>query len=120
MTRVARFVLLLLGAALTGCAGAVSERREGLDVSALPADVQSDYALFAQRCSKCHSLARPLEAGITEDSYWHVYVEKMRRQPGSGISEADTVPILRFLHWYSVERPKAAAASTADAGGSGG
>ena len=117
MTRVARLVLLL---GLTGCAGAVSERRDGLDVSALPADVQSDYALFAQRCSKCHSLARPLESGITEDSYWHMYVEKMRRQPGSGISEADTVPILRFLHWYSVDRPRAAAASTADAGGPGG
>ncbi len=114
MTRAARLVLLL---GLTGCAGAVSERRDGLDVSTLPAEVQSDYALFAQRCSKCHSLARPLGAGITEDSYWHMYVEKMRRQPGSGISEADTVPILRFLHWYSVDRPKAASASTADAGG---
>jgi hypothetical protein len=117
MTRVTWLVLLL---GLTGCAGAVSERRDGLDVSALPAEVQSDYAVFAQRCSKCHSLARPLEAGITEDSHWHMYVEKMRRQPGSGISEADTVPVLRFLHWYSVERPKAAAASAADAGGPGG
>lgn len=112
-----RAVALVVLAVLTGCAGAVSERREGLDVSAMPADVQGDYAVFAQRCSKCHSLARPLESGITEDSYWRMYVEKMRRQPGSGISEADTVPILRFLHWYSVDRPKAAAA---DAGGSGG
>ena len=119
MTRAAPLVLLL---ALVSCAGAVSERRDGLDVSTLPADVQSDYAVFAQRCSKCHSLARPLEAGITEDPFWHMYVEKMRRQPGSGISQADTVPILRFLHWYSVERPKeaAAAAAAADAGGSGG
>jgi len=121
MTRAARLVLLL---GLTGCAGVVSERRDGLDVSTLPADVQGDYALFSQRCSKCHSLARPLQSGITEDSYWRMYVEKMRRQPGSGISEADTVPILRFLHWYSVDRPKAAAAAAAaaaaDAGGPGG
>jgi hypothetical protein len=106
-------LLLLLLSTLAGCAGAVSERRDGLDVSTLPPDVQSDYAVFAQRCSKCHSLARPLESGITDDSYWHMYVEKMRRQPGSGISEADTVPILRFLHWYSVDRLR-------DAGGSGG
>lgn len=118
MTRAAWLVLIFV---LCGCGGVVSERREGLDVATLPADVQSDYAVFAQRCSKCHSLARPIESGITEDSYWHMYVEKMRRQPGSGISEADTVPILRFLHWYSVERPKAAApASAPDAGGSGG
>ena len=123
MKRARSLVSLSLLVALTGCAGAVSERRDGLDVSTLPPDVQGDYALFAQRCSKCHSLARPLESGITEDSFWHMYVEKMRRQPGSGISEADTVPILRFLHWYSVDRPKAAAAAAAaaaDAGGSGG
>jgi hypothetical protein len=116
-----RATWLVLLSGLIGCASALSERRDGLDVSTLPGDVQSDYAVFAQRCSKCHSLARPLESGITEDSYWHMYVQKMRRQPGSGISEADMVPILRFLHWYSVERPKAAAAAAAaDAGGSGG
>ncbi|HEX8792857.1 MAG TPA: hypothetical protein VF765_18050 [Polyangiaceae bacterium] len=127
MTRAHGVVALVAFAAIVGCAGAVSERRDGLDVSTLPADVQSDYAVFAQRCSKCHSLARPLESGINGDAFWRMYVEKMRRQPGSGISEADTVPILRFLHWYSVERPKAAAAAesaaaavAADAGGSGG
>jgi hypothetical protein len=115
MTRAARLVLLLGLTCCAGCAGAVSERRDGLDVATLPTEVQSDYAVFAQRCSKCHSLARPLESGITEDSFWHMYVEKMRRQPGSGISEADTVPVLRFLHWYSADRPKAG-----DAGGPGG
>ena len=112
-------VVALLGVAAAACASSM-EQTEGMDLSVVPPDVRADYALFAQRCSKCHSLARPLESGITEDSYWHMYVEKMRRQPGSGISEADTVPILRFLHWYSVERPKAAAASATDAGGSGG
>jgi hypothetical protein len=32
---------------------------------------------------------------------WADYVDRMRRQPGSGISPADTRPILRFLHYYS-------------------
>jgi hypothetical protein len=32
---------------------------------------------------------------------WVDYVERMRRQPGSGISRADAKPILRFLHYYS-------------------
>lgn len=68
-----------------------------------PAGVRADYTVFAQRCSKCHSLARPLESGIDSDEYWRMYVERMRRQPGSGISVADTVPILRFLHAYSLE-----------------
>jgi len=77
---------------------------EGVDMSAQPANVRADYEVFAQRCSKCHSLSRPLESGITDDAYWAEYVERMRRQPGSGISPADVPPILRFLHYYSSDQ----------------
>ena len=59
--------------------------------------------MFARKCSKCHSLARPLNAQIVDDEQWVNYVNRMRRQPGSAISPQDTVPILRFLHWYSFE-----------------
>ena len=79
-------------------------RSEGLDATSLPPDVRPDYELFAERCSKCHSLARPLESGITDDAFWKKYVERMRRQPGSGISPADESRILRFLHYYSLEK----------------
>ena len=90
---------------------------EGLDISTLPANVHADYQVFAQRCSKCHSLARPLESGITNDSYWAEYVERMRRQPGSGISPADVTPILRFLHYYaSDQRRRRHAGEAADGG----
>ena len=75
--------------------------RDGLDAAQLPAEVQPDYAVFARRCSKCHQLARPLGSGIHDDALWADYVDRMRRQPGSGISPADTKPILRFLHYYS-------------------
>lgn len=92
---------LLLPAALAACAAG---RSEGLDVATLPVEVRPDYELFAQRCSKCHSLARPLESGIKEDAFWKKYVERMRRQPGSGISPADEIPILRFLHYYSQDK----------------
>jgi hypothetical protein len=85
--------------AVLGCPSA--GRDDGLDVARLPADERGDYAVFAQRCSKCHSLSRPLESGITEDDFWVAYVARMRRQPGSGISRSDEVPILRFLHYYS-------------------
>jgi hypothetical protein len=91
-------------AALAACSA--FERGEGLDVRSLPPEQQGDYIVFAQRCSKCHSLARPLNSGITKDEYWRMYVERMRRQPSSGISEADTVPILRFLKWYSAEETR--------------
>jgi hypothetical protein len=92
---------LCLGVALARCH---TSSGEGLDVGALPANVRADYRVFAQKCSKCHSLSRPLESGITSDTYWAEYVERMRRQPSSGISPSDVVPILRFLHYYSSDR----------------
>jgi mono/diheme cytochrome c family protein len=82
-------------------AGCATAGRDGLDAAQLPADIRPDYAVFARRCSKCHQLARPLGSGIHDDGLWVDYVERMRRQPGSGISRADTKPILRFLHYYS-------------------
>ena len=78
--------------------------REGLDIAQLPEVVRPDYQLFARRCSKCHSLARPLNSGISDENYWSLYVARMRRQPGSGISQEDAGPILRFLHYYSLEQ----------------
>jgi hypothetical protein len=99
-------------------------RSEGLDPSTLPAEVRADYAVFAQRCSKCHSLARPLSSGITDEAYWALYVARMRRQPGSGISPDDEPKILRFLHYYSLDqkrqreaRPAASSDPLSDAGG---
>jgi hypothetical protein len=89
---------------LSGCP--TTSRSEGLDPSTLPSEVRADYSVFAQRCSKCHSLARPLNSGIDDDDYWVMYVARMRRQPASGISQEDTVPILRFLHFFSLEQRK--------------
>lgn len=69
----------------------------------MPENVRADYALFANRCSKCHSLARPLTSNITDDEQWVLYVNRMRRQPGSGISRTDQDGILRFLKYYAAE-----------------
>ncbi|HMJ53432.1 MAG TPA: hypothetical protein VK540_15205 [Polyangiaceae bacterium] len=93
--------------ALALCAvacGSSATHSEGLEPAALPAELRTDYAIFAQRCSKCHSLARPLNSGISDENYWSLYVARMRRQPGSGISQEDAGPILRFLHYYTVEQ----------------
>jgi hypothetical protein len=91
--------------ALSASACTVSgARSEGIDPSTLPVEVRADYAVFAQRCSKCHSLARPLNSGISDENYWAMYVARMRRQPGSGISPDDAPRILRFLHYYSLEQ----------------
>jgi hypothetical protein len=95
-------VVFLITGVLFGCP---AERLEGIGpVDALPPAVRADYEVFAQRCSKCHSLARPLNSGIEDDEFWKMYVARMRRQPGSGISVEDTVGILRFLSFYSREQ----------------
>jgi hypothetical protein len=96
-------VLLALAAALVACPVA---RPEGLERSGLPPEVRADYDTFALRCSRCHSLARPLNSGIDDDAYWELYVRRMRRQPGSGITAEDETVILRFLHFYSVQRKR--------------
>lgn len=95
---------LLLRLTLLFAVSCTLHRSDEVDVAKLPRGVRADYALFARRCSKCHSLARPLGAGITDDEYWARYVERMRLQPSSGISVEDKAPILRFLHYYSQQQ----------------
>ncbi|MBS2017258.1 MAG: hypothetical protein JST00_30525 [Deltaproteobacteria bacterium] len=90
-------------AGLSLAAGACGPRTEGLDPSKVPDNVRADYEVFAARCSKCHGLSRPLQAGITDDAQWAMYVRRMRRQQGSGISHEDETVILRFLHWYAAD-----------------
>jgi hypothetical protein len=116
----------LCGAALVcwalGCFGSTQARHgDRVDVSAFPPEIQSAYRLFALRCSRCHTLARPLNAHITEPQHWVRYVTRMRRTPGSGINAQDAQVILRFLIYYT-ELEKHAGAERApgaarDAGG---
>jgi mono/diheme cytochrome c family protein len=74
--------------------------------ASIPAELQADYALFADRCSKCHSVARAFNQGERDDLFWARYVTRMRRQPASGIAPSEEEPILRFLRYYSAELRK--------------
>lgn len=86
---------------MAGCPpSSASPRAEGIDEARVPPELRADYAIFRVRCSKCHSLDRPLGAAIDDERYWRTYVDRMRRQPGSGISPADGESALRFLLWY--------------------
>lgn len=85
------------GALLVGC----PRTPEAMDPAAMPSTVQSDYQVFATKCSKCHALSRPLQAAPMSDEQWSMYVARMRRQPGSGISQEDEAAILRFLRYHS-------------------
>ncbi|MCK6550368.1 hypothetical protein L6R52_31315 [Myxococcota bacterium] len=102
-------LLLLLG--LTGCATDFG-RRGGLSdqqIAAMPPGVQEDYDLFAYKCSRCHTLSRPLKAQITDMEHWRAYVARMRRHAGSAISEDDGNRVLRFLEYWVKQRKQAEA-----------
>lgn len=99
--------VLALGIAIAGSLGACGgtmRRPDGLDVATVPEPLRHAYGVFEVRCSRCHSLARPLNADIDDPAYWEDYVRRMRRQPGSGISRADASEILLFLRHYTAER----------------
>jgi hypothetical protein len=102
--------------AVVACSGETMGRAEGLDATHIPVEARADYDLFARRCSKCHSLARALNSGIDDDAYWQKYVERMRRQPASGISHEDARVILRFLSSYSRDLRRSKAKSLESGG----
>ena len=79
-----------------------------IDVSSYPPQYQRSYEVFAVRCSKCHSLARPINARIKGEQ-WKGYVKKMIRRPGSGINEEAGREIYEFLKYYSTRSDVASA-----------
>jgi hypothetical protein len=77
-----------------------------IDVSSYPPDVQQSYHLFASKCSKCHTLARPINTTMSTPE-WMRYVLKMQRKPGSSITEPQAKTICDFLTYdQSVRKSK--------------
>jgi hypothetical protein len=93
--------MLVLVVAAGGCGG--SRRPDGLDASQLPTELRTDYALFAYRCSRCHSLSRALDANVSND-HWVAYITRMRHMPGSGISDPEAARILGLLFYLNTKR----------------
>lgn len=74
-----------------------------LDVSKYPTEMQADYKLFSEKCSKCHTLARPLNTSMTKDE-WSRYVKRMMHKPNSGISDKQGKAIFEFLVYDQTNR----------------
>ncbi len=77
-----------------------------IDVSKYPPDMQADYKVFAQKCSQCHTLARPINCDFALPDEWERYVKRMMRKPNSGINSADGKKIYEFLVYDSQTRRK--------------
>lgn len=93
----AALVTVALGVAACGSAP------DTIDVSAYPPEMQTNYAIFETRCSRCHGLERPINARVAEGG-WDTYVRRMARHPGAGIDAADQRAIVAFLEYHHHHR----------------
>jgi hypothetical protein len=74
-----------------------------VDVSGYPPEIQSAYKLFTSKCSKCHTIARPINTMMTRDE-WERYVKRMMHKPNSGISDKQGKEIFDFVAYDQVNR----------------
>ena len=76
-----------------------------IDVTAYPVKMQEAYKLFTNKCSRCHTVARPINSTFTPEE-WRKYVYKMMRKPGSGLTPKTTEKIIEFLIYDAKHREK--------------
>ena len=74
-----------------------------IDVSQYPPAQQANYKLFSTKCSKCHTIARPLNTMMKRDE-WERYVKRMMHKPNSGISDSQGKQIFDFMVYDQTER----------------
>ena len=74
-----------------------------IDVAAYPAPLQAAYKVFTTKCSKCHTIARPMNTMMKRDE-WERYVKRMMHKPNSGISDSQGKVIFDFLVFDQTER----------------
>ena len=73
-----------------------------IDVSAYPAQQRENYAVYARACSRCHTLARSINAPYTSRGWWEFYMTGMRmrgRVAGRPFSRQESKAVLDFLDY---------------------
>jgi hypothetical protein len=96
------FISLLISLSFSGIVSIEDnlEKNAKIDLAKYPPDIKALYPLFSQKCSKCHSLSRPLNSGFSRPKFKE-YIGKMRRKPNSGINTEDAIKIYTFLGYFS-------------------
>lgn len=74
-----------------------------INVSSYPPAQQKAYKLFRDKCSKCHTIARPINTTMPIPE-WEMYVKRMMHKPNSGISGKQGKEIFDFLAYDQKER----------------
>ena len=103
MTTLALFCVPLAMAQTSNVALPQDKGPAKIDVSAYPAELQAGYKLFAAKCSKCHTIARPINTMMTK-AEWERYVKRMMHKPNSGISDKQGKDIFEFLVYDQTNR----------------
>ena len=79
-----------------------------IDVSKYPAEMKTKYKVFADKCAKCHTIARAINCEFALDDEWERYIKRMMNKAGpSVISVTDGKQIFEFLTYDSKNRKKA-------------
>ena len=68
-----------------------------IDVTKYPTDQKAAYRMFVAKCSKCHTIARPINSDFVLPAQWERYIKRMMFKPNSKMSDADGKTIYRFL-----------------------
>jgi hypothetical protein len=93
---------LAAAAALVSACGSNPPPGSVLEAGRQPSpEIAEACDLAARRCSRCHPIERLLLARVTSPAHWAYYVERMRHQPESGISEGEGKIIVRCLVFHS-------------------
>src|SRR6516162_2672154 len=74
-----------------------------IDASALPANVQSDYQVFRDKCNQCHGLDTSLKPSMSS-AQWTFEVKRMQNMASSHFNSAEAKSILNFLNYDEVHR----------------
>jgi cytochrome c5 len=104
--RIQTMMLLAAAALLAQTSNVVLPQDKGpdkIDISAYPAPQQAAYKVFTTKCSKCHTIARPMNTMMKRDE-WERYVKRMMHKPNSGINDAQGKQIFDFLVFDQTER----------------
>ncbi len=105
--------LLAFGASAVAQLGSNLEE-EKLDIRAYPAEAQSGYKIFANKCSECHGLASSLQQSRSTKG-WTEAVLRMQAMASSHINDREADAIVRFLA-YDESHRKAASRSAIGTG----
>ena len=78
---------------------------DSVDVSHYPDAQQKNYKVFEQTCSKCHTLARPINSPMITQADWRRYVARMRKKgmltADKGFGDEQATAVVDFLAYDS-------------------